>query len=90
MKKSKPLNNKEIKKYSKLLAQKLETLGLIDKTVDIRLGTRKILFEPTGTPVEAAVIQLRNPFRNLLKRVRRLTKFEVESFLAAQIPVQRK
>jgi hypothetical protein len=89
MAKQRFLSGKNFKHYTKLLEAKLETMGLADRQIQVKLGTKKIRFidsrQKTDETLETDVIQLRNPFRNFLKRLRKLPVSDIQAFLNATI-----
>lgn len=91
------LNRKERKRYSKLVGEKLESMGMTSETMFVpfktRAGnsvTRKYVDAFGKVVFEGPVGKLSNPYRNLVKRLRRLPKSVIESFLSAQVGEQPK
>lgn len=91
-KKNEFLSKKERRVYSRLIARKLESLGMQD-------GIGFVQFKNSqGAPIfkkfigldgkvlfESPVGKLSNPFRNLIKRLRSLPRVTVQEFLNSDV-----
>lgn len=84
-KKNEYLGRHERKRYSRLVSERLETLGVQDGIIPQKLGRRKYV-DPTGKVLfEGDVIKLTNPHRNLVRRLRRMPRKVVEAFLKTEL-----
>lgn len=85
MKPTRYLNKKERKKYSKLIANKIEALGVKDQiTLQENQRLRRYLNEK-GEPVLVHMRTAQNVLRNIVRRLRRVPKKEIDVFLATDI-----
>lgn len=91
-KKSEFLSKKERKLYSRLIAEKLDALGMQNDVMFIQYkgpggtpATRKYVNEVGKVLFEAPIGKLSNPYRNLVRRLRKLPRSVVQEFLSAQV-----
>jgi hypothetical protein len=91
-KKNEFLSRKDRRHYSRLIASKLETLGVKDqldwvqfKTRTGQLVTKRYVDEAGKLVFEGGIGKLSNPARNLVRRLRRLPRDVVQTFLTAKV-----
>ena len=86
-KKNNKLNGKEKAVYSKMIAQKLITLGVKDEVAPSGRKYHKRFVDEAGKVVFEVITQaLSNPHRNMVKKLREMDRNVIESFLNMKAP----
>lgn len=85
------LDRQERKRASKLIAAKLDKLGVKDMITMKPTRIMKSFVDENGKEMFRGQMQIaQNVHRNLIKKVRRMPKAMIERFLQAQIEVAKK
>ena len=87
------LSKKERKMFSRLIAEKLSSLGMQDEVIFIQFkgpggkpAVRKYVNELGHTMFESPIGKLSNPFRSLVKRLRKMPRSVVQAAPRPRLP----